>query len=78
MNQHRSTVRFVTGLALAAGLVLGTGGAAQARDTGWNGTKIVTTERDTGWNGTRDTGWNGTKSASTAGDTGWNGTALPQ
>lgn len=70
MNQHRSAVRFVTGLALAAGLVLGMGGPAQARDTGWNGTKVVTTDRDTGWNGTRDTGWNGTR------DTGWNGTSL--
>lgn len=84
MDKHRSAARLITGLALAAGLMVGLTGPAHAADTGWNGTKVVRTTGDTGWNGTkvagtsRDTGWNGTRDTGWNGtrDTGWNGTSL--
>lgn len=53
MKQNRTATRFVAGLALVAGLVIGVTTPAQAFDTGWNGTKIVKSDFDTGWNGTR-------------------------
>jgi hypothetical protein len=65
MTTHRTAAKFVAGLTVVAAMFVGGIAPAQARDTGWNGTRVGTNS-DTGWNGTRagtdaDTGWNGTR-----------------
>lgn len=52
MNENRSVARVLVGALMAAGIFLGAAAPAQAADSGWNGTRVVS-KADSGWNGTR-------------------------
>ncbi len=69
MNKTRFAVKaFAAGVAATVMLLGSVSGPANAKDTGWNPVKSVSSETQ------RDTGWNPVKSggASTLRDTGWN------
>jgi len=59
MMHKRTLARIMAGLVLVAGAGFGAAAPATAKDTGWNGTKIIKEKpgtikmnADTGWNGT--------------------------
>ncbi len=52
MNEKRNAARILVGIVMVAGVVAGTVAPAQARDSGWNGTRVIS-KADSGWNGTR-------------------------
>lgn len=41
MREHRNVAKIVAGVVVMAGVLLGTAIPAQAYDTGWNGTRII-------------------------------------
>lgn len=41
MREHRTLAKIVVGFVVASGVLLGAATPAQAYDTGWNGTRVV-------------------------------------
>lgn len=52
MKNNRTAARLIAGIVVATGLFVGAVAPAQAADSGWNGTRIIS-KADSGWNGTR-------------------------